>query len=191
MARSRRYSALSKALHLLLAVAVLHQLVISQFMSAPRPGRAEDPLFELHEIVGLAALTILVFFWLWAFVRRGETRLRRLFPWFSAAALRDLRLDARHHLRAVRSRRLPLNEDGALASATHGLGLLIASVMALTGAFGYLVPSARSLLGIHEAVAPLMWLYLVAHSGMAVLHELAGHKLLRTMFGFRVKSPSQ
>ena len=90
----------------------------------------------------------------------------------------------RLHLASLKRGRVPLTEESPLASAIHGLGLLIATAMALTGAVGYFFPAARFLLGIHETIAPIMWAYLIGHVGLALLHQLAGHRILQRMFGF-------
>ena len=77
----------------------------------------------------------------------------------------------------------------AMASALHGLGLLIALAMAATGTLGWLTWDQSGPMGsfthtvfdLHGVIANLMWAYLVAHVGAAVLHELVGHRLLRRM----------
>jgi hypothetical protein len=67
------------------------------------------------------------------------------------------------------------------ASAIHGLGLIIASVMALSGVVGYFVASARPVLQVHETEAPLMWAYLVGHVAIALFHELRGERIIAAM----------
>lgn len=77
----------------------------------------------------------------------------------------------------------------ALASALHGLGLVIVQVMAGTGTLGWLIwdqaagmtPFTRNLFEVHETVANLLWTYLVLHAGVTLLHELMGHRLLHRM----------
>jgi len=84
---------LTRALHALLAVSVTHQLLVSLAMEEPEEGEAESLLFELHETVGLVTLGVIVAFWLWTLVRRGETPLAALFPWLSPTRLRELAAD--------------------------------------------------------------------------------------------------
>ncbi|WP_231737582.1 hypothetical protein, partial [Caulobacter sp. CCH5-E12] len=40
-------------------------------------------------------------------------------------------------------------------------------------------------LTVHGAFANLVWTYLIGHASLAVLHELAGHRLFRQMFSLR------
>lgn len=186
MSRNTVYhSTFTQLLHLLIAAAVVHQLVISLVMKRPEPGSPGDAFFELHEWVGITSLAALTLFFLWAVVRRGETRIGMLFPWFSGKLLRALWMDLKVHLASLKGGRIPLTQESPLASAVHGLGLLVALVMATSGAAGYFIATARPLLSIHETVAPLMWAYLVGHAGLALLHQLAGHRIFQSMFGFR------
>ena len=178
------HSVLTKLLHLLIAAALVHQLLISLIMVVPARNRPGNSYFELHEWVGVVSLGLLVTFWTWTLVRRGETRFGMLFPWFSGARRSAFWADLKAHLASLRRGQVPLTEESPLASAVHGLGLLIATAMASTGAFGYFFPAIRFLLGVHETVAPIMWAYLVGHVGLALLHQLAGHRILQRMFGF-------
>lgn len=147
-------------------------------MRSPGPNRPGDSWFELHEKVGIAATVILVAFWLWSIFRSGETRFVAFFSWFSPSQLKRVFGDARRLF-------APLHEDRserAFASAIHGLGLIVATVMAASGLLGYFVASARLLLGVHETVAPLMWAYLVGHVGISIIHEVRGERIVAPMF---------
>ena len=71
-----------------------------------------------------------------------------------------------------------------MASAVHGLGLLTALAMGATGAWLYTLSVPTSLvLELQEAVANLVWAYVVSHAGLAVLHQASGHPALKRMFG--------
>lgn len=182
-------SLMTKALHGLLAVAVIHQLVIINFMIAPKPGRPENFAFELHEWVGLTSLGLLLAYWLWTLVRRGEARFSLLVPWFSPKATSAVWQDFRLHLSAWRRGRLPDVGYNPFAHAVHGLGLIVVSVMAVTGTMTLLAVLPEAVrtagLGVHELFSKLVWAYLVGHAGLAVLHEIAGHRLFRQMFWSR------
>lgn len=178
------HSTLTKLLHLLFAAALIHQLFISLVMVVPEANRPGDSYFELHGWVGVLTLGLVVTFWIWTLVRRGETQLGLLFPWFSAARRSAFWADLKAHLASLARGRIPLTEESPLASAVHGLGFLIATAMALTGAVGYFFPAASLLLEVHMTIAPTMWAYLVGHVGLALLHQIAGHRILQRMFGF-------
>jgi hypothetical protein len=129
----------------------------------------------------------------WVLVRHGETRLGRLFPWFSAARMRDVAADL---IEQVLHRLLGVGrmEDrgDALASAVHGLGLLTVTGMCLTGATYFFARGTilgRDALMLHRLVANLMWAYLIGHGGMAVLHQFLGDDILARMFWFRRRRP--
>lgn len=174
MKRSRT----TRILHWLAALAIVGQLSLSLVMRGPEPNRPGDSWFELHETVGIAAAVILASFWLWSIVRSGETRFHAFFPWFWPSQLKLVVEDARRLFAPLHAGRT----ERPFASAVHGLGLIVASVMAGSGLLGYFVASARSLLGVHETVAPLMWAYLAGHVGISLIHELRGERIMGPMF---------
>jgi len=164
-------------LHWLVALTIIAQLGLSLVMQSPGRNRPGDSFFEIHEKLGIAATAILVLFWIWSMVRTGETRFKAFFPWFSPHQLGLVFADARNLFG-------PVHEGGRerpFASAVHGLGLVVATVMAVSGLLGYFIASARSLLGVHETVAPLMWAYLVGHVAMSLIHDLRGDRIIRPM----------
>lgn len=167
----------TRILHWLVALTVIAQLGLSLVMQSPGRNRPGDALFEVHEKVGIVATALLLGFWLWSIVRSGETRIAAFFPWLSPKQLRLVWHDARNIFGST--------HEGArerpFASAVHGLGLIVATVMAASGLLGYFVASARWLLGIHEAVAPLMWAYLVGHVGVSIVHQLRGDRVITSM----------
>ncbi|MDE2197603.1 MAG: cytochrome b/b6 domain-containing protein [Rhodospirillales bacterium] len=185
--RSGAHSLTTMVIHLLVAASVVHQLFSSLVMHVPFRGGSGGLLWQAHQAVGLSAIGVLTLFWLWMVVRRGETRWSRLFPWFTAAGWASLRGDAEEHLVSLRRLRLPTGHDRPLASATHGLGLLCASAVAVSGLGWFLAPGTllRWLaLNIHGTLGNAMWAYLIAHAGLALLHQLGGEAILQRMFGF-------
>lgn len=176
MSKNRR-SAATKILHWLVALAVMTQLGLSLVMQSPAPNRPGDSFFEIHEKVGIAATSLLAAFWIWSVLRSGETRLVAFFPWLSPKQLRLVATDAKRLFAPIEDE----NMERPFASAIHGLGLIIASVMALSGVVGYFVASARPVLQVHETVAPLMWAYLVGHVAIALFHELRGERIIAAM----------
>ena len=88
-------------------------------------------------------------------------------------------------------------EPSPLAGAIQGLGLLVATGMAVSGTVIFLfAPETGELRGplheiedVHEALGGLMWAYLAVHVGAAVLHEIFGQRILFQMFSFRKKKP--
>ncbi len=191
-------SRLTRCLHGLVAIAVVHQLSVSLLMQAPEEGEVESGLggllFEFHETVGLVTFGIILAYWLWSLMRRGETSLGQLVPWFSAPGLAALGDDLREHWHSLRRRQGPKYQPaGPLASAVHGLGLLAVTMMTLTGTLWWLTESPAGLSStlaegakeVHELFAPLVWTYLIGHAAIGVWHSLRGHRAIQTMFQCR------
>lgn len=190
-------SRLTRCLHALLAVAVVHQLLVSLIMEAPEDGREQaglgGTLFEFHETVGLVSFAVVLAYWLWAWLRRAETPMASLLPWFSAAGMRALGCDLQVQWQALRSRyALEYEPGGPLASAVHGLGLLAISAMTATGTLWWLTYDAAQPEGvadtvkeIHELFAPLAWTYLIGHALVALWHSWHGHRAIQAMFHCR------
>jgi cytochrome b561 len=182
----------TRLLHLMLAAATIHQLVVSLFMQMPHPaGRAGDLAFDFHQIVGLASLGILLLFWAWTVVRRCEHGFSDLVPWFLSARRKAAVEDLGLHLAAIRRGKFPHPAaKSAFASAFHGLGLVVATAMAASGAVVYVLTDANgamtglgaAALDAHHALANLMWAYLIAHASVALLHQMKGHNVLQRMF---------
>lgn len=183
----------TRVMHLLLLLAVVNQLISNQFMERPLPGEPPALIYVQHEYVGLAGLALMTAFWVWMLVRRGETRLVRLLPWLSPSALRDVVADVGAQLRRMARLRAPDDGDGALASAVHGLGLLVVSAMTLSGGIYYVAlgsPLARNAMSVHRLFANLMYAYIIAHASMAVLHHLLGSNIFSRMFWPRHQPPA-
>lgn len=185
----------TRLVHAALALSICTQLATSLLMEGPDEASAGDVLFQIHRYSGLAALALAVLFWMTLALRRRGTAPAALFPWFSGPRRRALRADVAAHLRAVARFRLPANdESGPLASAVHGLGLLLMTAMAVSGGVyaagvwaGLQSPEPDDALAmtVHFALANLVWAYLIAHAGMATLHHLAGASPLRRMWRLR------
>jgi len=182
----------TRFLHLLLAAAIVHQLVVSLFMEAPRGGRLGDTAFDLHQYVGVGSMGIIFLFWIWTLVRRREHHVATLVPWLSSKRRRAVFADLGLHLSALKRFELPLpGEESPLVSAVHGLGLIAATAMAATGTAifflaapdGSLTGYASTVLDLHSLLASLMWVYVIAHAATAVLHQISGQKVLQRMFG--------
>lgn len=178
-------SNLTRVIHISILLIVLHQLVSSQVMHGAGHGHPATISYLTHEYVGMAGLVAVGAFWVWSLVRRGETRLIRFIPWFSPRALREVWLDIANQARRIARGMPPDDADGALASAVHGLGLLTLTVMAVTGTIVYFDTdhaSRHQVLVVHRLVSNLMWAYLFAHAGLAVLHWLFGSDIFSRMF---------
>lgn len=190
--RTRIRSRITKWIHLLLAVLIVNQMVMSLVMEPPNPrrGHAGNLWWFIHEYGGLVTFIAVCSFWAWGIVRRsGETPVSDWFPWFCARRREALVEDIVRHVHAILRWRLPDPESGsALPAAIQGLGLLLISALAVTGSawwvthqiFG-VTRAVHWLIKIHAIFGNLVWFYLGLHVGAALLHEFYGHRLLRTM----------
>jgi cytochrome b561 len=177
-------SNLTRLLHLLLLVSVLHQLIGSEFLSRPLPGEAPSLLWRLHEYIGMGSLGVVLAFWVWAVARHGETRLAELFPWASPSRTRAIFSDIICQSRELTGPELLDRVSQILASTIHGLGLLVVTAMAATGTVYFLASGAlaHDALTLHRLISKLMWAYLIGHAAIALLHHLLGSDILRRMF---------
>lgn len=80
--------------------------------------------------------------------------------------------------RIMRAKAIPEGHHRQLAAGIQGIGLIVASILALSGAYLHfyarptLVPPSdiRKALTIHLAAADLMWLFLIGQGTMAMVH---------------------
>jgi cytochrome b561 len=191
-----RYDLLTRLHHLIIAAGITAQMLTSLVMVNPRPGRLPNEWYEVHETIGMILLAVVVLYWLRSVARslaRGSGL--RLFPWFSKRLLGDLRDDVALTSRLAAKMQLPPegDEPRPLPAAVQGAGLLLALALAATGTTvalsmapdGATSPVIHAIKEIHGTIGPLMWVYLVVHPVLGILHQLAGHDSLSRMFGFR------
>ena len=180
-------SHMTRVLHLAVLLTVVDQLLTSLAMERPLPGEDAEWPFALHVQVGLIGLGVLMLFWLWVLVRdERETPLQQLFPWFSAERLADVAADIRAILSALAKRKAPPLYLDSLSSAVHGLGLLLVTFLAMSGALWFALftgtPFGRIVLMAHKLAGNLMWAYLIAHASAALLHQARGDRIFARMF---------
>ena len=194
------YDRITRWLHAGIALAVLIQLVASQVMEVPRPGhlvnQTDVTFFSVHRWSGMGVLSLLVLHWLWGLAGHVAYGWGHLFPWFSGPRLRKL-LSAVKAMPAWLLGKLAAESDETmpLAGAIHGLGLVVATAMALTGSIIFFgMPSQGSVSGYievvrktHGFIANFIWLYFIGHVGMAVLHQWRGESLISNMFNLRAR----
>lgn len=191
---STQHQLWTRLLHAGVAIAVIIQLTTSLVLRPAEEGHAGNLAFDIHQFSGLVALVIVSAFWVLALVRRRGTPLGALWPWFSETRRAALWADMADHLASARRFQLPAHKDAAaLPSATHGLGIALVTVMAVTGTVYYFVndgnPDAGGLVGVvmflHTSLASLVWIYLVGHAGLGVLQHFSNNHSLRHMWSFR------
>lgn len=195
-----KYDRVIRWLHASLAFLISAQLLSSLVMQVPRPGRERlitalgSSSFQLHRLTGMIVLLILCMHWVWSLSGHLPGGLAHLFPWADRKRISHIIADIKLILQ-LRIRDFPM--ESTLAGAVHGLGLIVASLMVLTGAFLYFGISpagemssfVHSMKKAHELIAKLMWAYLIGHVSMGTLHQWIGHKTVSEMFNLIRKSP--
>jgi cytochrome b561 len=187
-------SQVTRLLHLALLLIVINQVIGSNFMHRSAPGQGPAFPNQEHYWVGTAGLAAILLFWGWTVLRNArETPLSRLLPWFSGQRLKELGADVWSVLREVSAMKPPSDTHDALASAFHGLGLIVVTIMAATG-FGshYVFDGTRAghiCMTIHKLFANLMWGYLILHAAIAVFHHFFGSPIFARMFWFKDRRP--
>ena len=188
-----RYDRLTRWLHAAIALGVTTQLGLSLFMEAPddkdkvmATGLPLE-LFEVHEKVGMTLLVILALHWLWSLSGHVRGGIGHLFPWFSKERMANVISEAKDALE------LKITDPAvstALAGAVHGLGLLVATGMAVSGAVvffnlsktGHITELGDAFKELHVIAASLVWLYLISHVAMAAIHVRKGHTSIKEIF---------
>ncbi|MEC3862078.1 cytochrome b/b6 domain-containing protein [Mesobacterium sp. TK19101] len=185
----------TRLVHAGLALSISTQLATSLIMQGPTDTAAGDAIFQLHRYSGFAALAFAFLFWMTLVFRRRGTAPSALFPWFSGERRRAFAADLGNHLRTGVQGSLPACEEtGPLASAVHGFGLLLMTTMAVSGGvyaaqvwagLQSLEPDGSLAMTVHFALANLVWVYLIAHAGMATIHHFARSAPLGKMWRFK------
>jgi cytochrome b561 len=196
-----KYDRVIRWLHASLALSIVTQLLSSLVMQIPRPGKVMvitalgSETFQVHRLMGIIVLIILFIHWGWTLGGHLPDGLAHLFPWNSKERLKKVMEDL-HLMIRLQIRKFPKNSS--FAGAVHGLGLIVAGLMALTGALlyfgisptGAMSSSVRIIKKVHQFTANLMWVYIIGHVSMGILHQWIGHRALSEMFNLIRKSPS-
>jgi len=186
-----RHNLATRLVHAAFAVVIIVQLFTSNFMHGPWRGRPADWLFVTHEYAGLVSMGLALAFWLVLLVRRRGTPLGLMFPWFSDRRLIALWDDIVDHFIALVELRLPEHEgESPLASAVHGLGILLMTLLAVTGSIYFYGAYEglkemfffRLMLFTHGTFANLAWFYLIGHAGLGIIHHYTSRFSLADMW---------
>ena len=180
-----------RILHAIIAFGIAIQLMLSLIMQPPEPGHVRSGLesfsFEVHEILGMVLLGALLLHWLLFLLGYAYRGIGHFFPWFSRARMRQVVSD----LKEIGSLRFgdPARQD-SLAGAVQGVGLTIASLLALTGGIlyfgiaedGNMSAAVHVVKEVHETLGPAMWAYLALHAGAVMAHTALGHGSVLSVF---------
>jgi len=172
-----KYDRTTYWLHIGLAFTISAQLMLSLMMEVPRPGvpigGVGNFFFQFHRIDGLVVLVLLIAHWLWQLSGRARNGMRSLFPWLLPR--RPSAHFSAHHSISVGRKRLKF-----LAGTLQGLGLLVATVMAVTGLMlffgmagdGSMSTALAAVREVHASAGIFLWIYLGLHLLISVMTNI-------------------
>ena len=185
----------TRLLHSVMACLIIIQLysiyaIDNRFFTKPIRG----VLFSVHKYGGIAVFCTLFLFWIVILTRRQGTSVKELFPWVSFTALRNLINDILYYLKSASQFKIPEHRNPSpLASAIHGAGIIIMSVMAISGVHRYIVyefaitktPLIKAVTSLHGIFADYAWIYLGLHASIAVINHIAKKQRLSQMWSLK------
>ncbi|MDQ6957478.1 MAG: cytochrome b/b6 domain-containing protein [Mariprofundaceae bacterium] len=211
-----KYARITRLIHLFLAVFITLQLTGGELMDVPGSGKdhratslitpalahegtnqttvAGSFLFEIHEYIGLFLVLIVLTRWVWGFMCRGNANWHTMFLWLTAQGRKELADDLRREPLSWLKGKLPEpTERDAIAKTMHGIMILTATGMVLTGLalyFGWNEQGNQTALvdgvgEIHETLSGILWTLLGGHVFMALWHQMSGHNVLGKMFSLK------
>jgi len=185
-----------RILHFIIMLTIFFQLLTEQFMKVPKPGESISPLeallFGIHEWNGFVVLALVIAYIMYLGDERDDWK--RLFPWLGAAGCKGLWQEIRHDVPGwLKGQLKSPDEAHYLAGTIHGLSILLAIGLGSTGIMifmglesdGSMSPEIKLLRELHAKMGTLMWIYLFGHTGMALMHQLSGRRILQAMFNLR------
>ncbi len=171
----RDWSNTYKYLHWVFAPLIALQLFLSLFMSSKKQG-LPNLLFNIHITMGPILAGVIVA--LWVYVLTNETIRKHFFPYKD---WNEVVKDFRNLLN------FKLAETGprpGLPGFVHGLGLIDVSIVLVAGVIMHFLfpfslkdPSLKPIVNIfveiHDFFGNSMWVYMVGHTFMALLHRIS------------------
>jgi len=143
--------------------------------------------FETHEFLGLIIAGLLVFRIILALIALPEAGWRTLFPWLQAEGRAQLLQELNIQMKGWFRLKLAKPQDSEITAKTmHGILLMIAVIMAVTGVllyFGWSITAPQSWMvelvaEVHEAAVGVLEAMIALHVLAVVLHERQGHGVL-------------
>lgn len=180
------YDSPTRFLHYGMATAVTFQLFISLVMQPAKPGQSlhwQQYCFTAHMWVGICALLIILLHWFWiAYAHHGKN-ISHLFKW-NKTYIQQIFQDVGGFFKWQIPQGGP---RGGLPGFIHACGLIVISIMAITGGvmFFYIQTKTvksnfeifKTIKWTHEFIATFAWVYWYGHVVMALAHRY--HKVLR------------
>jgi cytochrome b561 len=192
------YDRYNRIIHWGVAATVSLQLLSEQLMrplrpEQPAPDATESFFFIIHQYIGFLVL-FFVGLRLISLLDEGEKERARLFPWSTPRGRTLLLHELRHELpQWLKGRLKSPDEENVTAATVHGLGLCLALGLGLSGIIlfigtkpdGSMDSTVRFIMGFHEILGTLMWVFILGHAGMGVVHQIVGHRAFQRIFSLK------
>ena len=206
-----KYPWIIRIFHAVFTACLLAQLAVGELMDVPEvEGEHEEAMhiitqafahenehfsgaatpslgFETHEFLGLIIAGLLVFRIILALLALPESGWRTLFPWVLAEGRAQLVQELNTQIKGWFRLKLAKPKDSeATAKTMHGILLMLAAIMAVTGVllyFGWSITEPQSWMvelvaEVHEAAVGALEAMIALHVLAAMLHERQGHGVL-------------
>ncbi len=193
--QTSKHSYKTRCLHAIIASLIIVQLysiyaIENRFFTKP----IREFLFSVHKYGGITAFIAVLLFWSVIMTRSQGTSVKELFPFLSLTALKNLKNDAIYYFKNIIKFKIPDHHTPSpLASCIHGIGIIIMSVMAITGVHRYIVyefaitktPIIKFVTSLHHVFADYAWIYLGLHVSMALINHFAKKQRLSQMWSLK------
>jgi len=208
-----KYPWILRVFHAVFTVCMLAQLAVGELMDVPEvEGEHEEAMhiitqafahenehmagvtgatpslgFEIHEFLGLTIAGLLLFRMLLALMALPEAGWRTLFPWLLADGRTQLLQELNTQIKGWFRLELAKPEDSEVTAKTmHGILLMLAAIMAVTGVLLYVGWSTTApqswmvelVAEVHEAAVGVLEAMIGLHVLAVILHERQGHGVL-------------
>lgn len=166
-----------KVLHWTFALLIALQLFLSIFMSSKKSG-LPNLLFNIHITVGPILAGIIIA--LWIYVLTNQSIRYHFFPY--GKHFEEVISDIKNLMSFKLAKAGP---RPGLPGFVHGLGLLDVSIVLIAGVIMHFLfpfsikdPSLKPIIEIfeeiHDFFGNTMWVYMVGHAFMGILHRIVG-----------------
>ncbi|MGV0087525.1 cytochrome b/b6 domain-containing protein (plasmid) [Rahnella aceris] len=172
------YAPFFRALHIIIALLILSQIINSNFIEEESLGGSgiEKVMTWVHVVSGFSLIFFGLVLLAWMLTQRG-------FRWYYAWLIMDFRGVAKD-LSTLRKFRLPDAAQGSIAASIQGLGVVALLLVACSGGLWFVANSwlnaseemANYYLHLHKFLTTFIEIYFYAHGAMGILHMLLARK---------------
>jgi len=172
--------------------ALVHQAVAAEVHPVAHQEDGAGELFmAAHRTGGIFVAIVVLANLFWAIIARGKPRKRQIGVLFSTEYWRQALSIARRLPRMLLGKKSLPEPGNALSLVFEMLGLLVMTVMGITGSIIWILwagpgntvsEQAELMMSIHASVAIMLLFYLLGHISMALMHARSGDPVFSRIF---------